>query len=62
MRLIDVAGKRSQLVTSRGKAFHAISVADDASRYAVLTSTLGARQLSYTVDVWRLLLPLPPAR
>lgn len=62
MRLIDVAGKRSQLVTSRGKAFHAISVADDASRYAVLTSTLGERQLSYTVDVWRLLLPLPPAR
>ena len=57
MRLIDVARKRSQLVTSRGKAFHAISVADDATRYAVLTSTLGARQLTYSVDVWRILLP-----
>lgn len=62
MRLIDVAGKRSQLVTSRGKAFHGISVTDDATRYAVLTSALGARQLTYTVDVWRILLPAPPAR
>ena len=62
MRLIDVARKQSQLVTSRGKAFHAISVADDATRYAVLTSTLGARQLTYTVDVWRILLPAPAAR
>jgi hypothetical protein len=28
----------------------------------VLTSTLGARQLTYTVDVWRILLPAPAAR
>ena len=62
MRLIDVARKRSQLVSSRGKAFHAISVADDATRYAVLTSTLGARQLTYSVDVWRILLPAPADR
>ena len=47
---------------TRGKAFHAISVADDASRYAVLTSSLGDRQLAYTVDVWRILLPAPEGR
>jgi WD40 repeat protein len=57
MRLIDPARKRSQVVTSGAKAFHAVSVADDATRYAVLTSSLGDRQLTYAVDVWRFALP-----
>ena len=39
-----------------------IAVADDATRYAVLTSTLGARQLTYSVDVGRILLPAPADR
>lgn len=64
MRLIDVAQKRSQVVamagTSGTKAFHAVSVTDDATRYAVLTSVLGDRQLAYTVDVWRFTPPAPP--
>ena len=64
MRLIDVAQKRSQVVamagTSGTKAFHAVSVTDDATRYAVLTSTLGDRRLAYTVDVWRIAPPAPP--
>ena len=64
MRLIDVAHKRSQVVamagTSGTKAFHAVSVTDDATRYAVLTSVLGDRQLAYTVDVWRVAPSAPP--
>lgn len=64
MRLIDVGQKRSQVVamagTSGTKAFHAVSVTDDATRYAVLTSVLGDRQLAYTVDVWRFAPPAPP--
>jgi WD40 repeat protein len=57
MRLIDVSRRRSQVVSSGAKAFHAVSVAADATRYAALTSTLGDRQLSYAVDVWRFTLP-----
>jgi WD40 repeat protein len=59
MRLIDVLRKRSQVVATRGKPYHAVSITDDASRYAVVTSTLGDGRLTYTVGVWRVETPPP---
>jgi WD40 repeat protein len=60
MRLIDVSRKgpkASSVVASGGKAFHAVSVTDDAATFAVITSTLGDRRLIYDVRVWRVAPP-----
>jgi WD40 repeat protein len=57
MRLIDPSrkGRKASTVVLAGpKAYHAVSVTDDASRFAVLTSTLGDRRLIYDVAVWRI--------
>jgi WD40 repeat protein len=54
--LLDVSPKgrkTSNPLVAGAKAFHAVSVTDDAGRFAVLTSTLGYRQLVYDVEVWR---------
>jgi WD40 repeat protein len=54
--LLDVSPKgrkTSNPLVAGAKAFHAASVTDDAGRFAVLTSTLGYRQLVYDVEVWR---------
>ena len=54
--LLDVSPKgrkTSSPLVAGAKAFHAVSVTDDAGRFAVLISTLGSRQLVYDVEVWR---------
>ncbi len=63
--LLDVprkGRKDSRVLVAGAKAFHAVSVTDDASRFAVLTSTLGDRQLVYDVDVWLVDAPRRRAR
>jgi WD40 repeat protein len=63
MHLLDVSPKgrkASRVLLAGAKAFHAVSVTDDARGFAVLTSTLGDRQLLYDVDVWRI--DTPPGR
>ena len=57
MHLLEVSPKgrkASRVLLAGAKAFHAVSVTDDARGFAVLTSTLGDRQLVYDVDVWRI--------
>jgi WD40 repeat protein len=59
LRVIDLARKRSRLVVPGAKAYHAVSIGDDGTTAALLTSTLGDRALVYAVQVWRLGLPGP---
>lgn len=56
MHLLEVSPKgrkASRVLLAGAKAFHAVSVTDDARGFAVLTSTLGDQRLVYDVDVWR---------
>jgi WD40 repeat protein len=54
MRHIDLSRKLSRALTSAPKAYHTVAITDNASAFAVVTSSLTAGRLDYAVEVWRL--------
>jgi WD40 repeat protein len=53
LRHIDVSARASRPLTSGPKAYHTVAIADNATAFAVVTSSGHEGRLSYAVEVWR---------
>jgi WD40 repeat protein len=54
MRHIDVSGKTSRALTSGPKAYQTVAITDDATAFAVVTSSASGGRLTHAVEVWRI--------
>ena len=51
---IDVPSKASRALTAGAKAYAHVAITDNATAFAVVTSSAGGGSLSYDVEVWRI--------
>jgi WD40 repeat protein len=62
MRRIDVGRRVSVVVAAGHRAYHTVAISADGAAFAVLTSALSGRALTYDIEVWRIVSGPAPGR
>jgi WD40 repeat protein len=61
LRHVDPSRKTSRPLTTGARAYHTVAITEDATAFAVLTSSATGSRLHYGVEVWRVV-PSPTSR